>query len=493
MHRSLERLILLALLSASVIMAGFVIYRGYTKGDTPPVGDEAHYLVITRSLLDDGDIFVANNYLVEQKENRIVTPYPFGPVGEDGHMIGKASIHFPGVSLLAAPAFAIESKTLHVRIFFAVLVTAIFSLATFGFARLFGIELIASAGLGFIPIFAAPFLTSSHMIFPDFISGAFIYLVVYETFHRIIRGRSPAWLHVLALFCLAYLPWLHLKNLLPMFILAAGSVFLPCWKNETSRSNLKFQNLIPILLAFLSLVGIGLFNDYAFDRWQGPYKENSVFASSLEWPLTVFFGLHIDRVQGMFVQNPWFIFGLLGLPLFLRKSFLPAAWVSLLYLSVIVPNALHPCWYGCFTYFGRFWWTVGPLWIIPAVYLISSLGSIQKPFILGSALFSLSWQLLLSEVWYKDKLWNMMWARRDGHVNRLVPESWLPYLPDFGDAVSAASFWPNWAGVAFLVGVLFAGICLTFLEQFKFLRDPFCLKLGFLVPQVHNYRRQTQD
>jgi len=34
------------------------------------------------------------------------------------------------------------------------------------------------------------------------------------------------------------------------------------------------------------------------------------------------------------------------------------------YLAVVIPNAMHPCWYGCWSFSGRFMWSVAPLWRI---------------------------------------------------------------------------------------------------------------------------------
>ncbi|MBA3295786.1 MAG: hypothetical protein H0U19_02530, partial [Acidobacteria bacterium] len=71
-----------------------------------PGGDEPHYLVITQSLLMDGDIRIENNH--RQGDYRA---YVSGNLNPDFRVRGRNgeiySIHAPGVSALVAPAFAI--------------------------------------------------------------------------------------------------------------------------------------------------------------------------------------------------------------------------------------------------------------------------------------------------------------------------------------------------------------------------------------------------
>nr|MBA3295726.1 hypothetical protein [Acidobacteriota bacterium] len=71
-----------------------------------PGGDEPHYLVITQSLLKDGDIRIENNH--RQGDYRA---YVSGDLKPDFRVRGRNgeiySIHAPGVSALVAPAFAI--------------------------------------------------------------------------------------------------------------------------------------------------------------------------------------------------------------------------------------------------------------------------------------------------------------------------------------------------------------------------------------------------
>ena len=76
--------------------------------DTPlfPGGDEPHYLVITQSLLHDGDLKIENNHRREDYRayfNGSLKP-DYLALGKDGQIY---SIHPVGLPVLAMPAFAL--------------------------------------------------------------------------------------------------------------------------------------------------------------------------------------------------------------------------------------------------------------------------------------------------------------------------------------------------------------------------------------------------
>ena len=71
-----------------------------------PGGDEPHYLVITQSLLKDGDLQIENNYAA-----RDYAAYFGGDIRPDYLVRGRDgqiySIHAPGVSAVVLPTFAL--------------------------------------------------------------------------------------------------------------------------------------------------------------------------------------------------------------------------------------------------------------------------------------------------------------------------------------------------------------------------------------------------
>ena len=88
--------------------AGAAFFSAIAVGAAPmvPGGDEPHYLIITQSLLSDGDLKIENNHA-----RRDYAPYFDGTLRPDYMVRGKDgeiySIHAPGLSALIAPFFAL--------------------------------------------------------------------------------------------------------------------------------------------------------------------------------------------------------------------------------------------------------------------------------------------------------------------------------------------------------------------------------------------------
>jgi hypothetical protein len=95
--RTAARLAAMATLAASLATA-------WTVAPRVPGGDEPHYLVITQSLLVDGDLRIENNHAA--RDYAAYFPGDLAPDflarGRDGEIY---SIHAPGISALVAPAF----------------------------------------------------------------------------------------------------------------------------------------------------------------------------------------------------------------------------------------------------------------------------------------------------------------------------------------------------------------------------------------------------
>ena len=94
-----------AVFAATVIVLGAAAGRLAGHGVNPG-GDEPHYLVITQSLLADGDLRIENNHA-----QRAYAAYFAGDLRPDYIALGRNgaiySIHPIGLPLLVAPAFAI--------------------------------------------------------------------------------------------------------------------------------------------------------------------------------------------------------------------------------------------------------------------------------------------------------------------------------------------------------------------------------------------------
>ena len=91
--------------SAAIAFTAYVA-GGWCLSALMPGGDEPHYLMITQSLLRDGDLKIENNYVERQYQDYYagtIRPH-YLKRGTDGQIY---SIHAPGLAAIVAPAFAL--------------------------------------------------------------------------------------------------------------------------------------------------------------------------------------------------------------------------------------------------------------------------------------------------------------------------------------------------------------------------------------------------
>ncbi|MEE8378079.1 MAG: hypothetical protein V3R45_06870, partial [Candidatus Aminicenantaceae bacterium] len=97
-----KKLAVLFILALVVFNFGSVLMK---KGGISYSGDEPHYLLITHSLLQDGDFNLSNNY-----SNQDYFAYMPGTLKLDAHLAPGTygySMHSPGVSILLFPFYAL--------------------------------------------------------------------------------------------------------------------------------------------------------------------------------------------------------------------------------------------------------------------------------------------------------------------------------------------------------------------------------------------------
>ncbi|RPJ75886.1 MAG: hypothetical protein EHM24_03390, partial [Acidobacteria bacterium] len=210
--------------AGSAAAIAFLIYCGaaWQVSAVLPGGDEPHYLVITQSLLSDGDIQIENNH--QRGDYRA---YFEGTLRPDYLRRGQNrqiySIHAPGLSALVAPAFAAGGYP-GVVVFLA-LVSAIGSLLVWLTAyRLTGSPPAAWFGWAAVTL-TVPFFFHAFAVYPDATGAALVMTAVYalvdlEMVPPALRPPSLLrWaLHGLAL---AVLPWLHTRYALAAGVLGA--------------------------------------------------------------------------------------------------------------------------------------------------------------------------------------------------------------------------------------------------------------------------------
>jgi hypothetical protein len=176
-----------------------------------PEGDEPHYLIITQSLLYDGDLQIENNH-----RRGDYHAYFGGDLRPDAIRRGRNgalySIHAPGVPALVLPAFAIGGYH-GVVVFLLLLASAACALAWWLAWRVTGSTSAAWFGWGAVAL-SPLYVLESFTVYPDGPGAA----VVLTGFWALLRAdwdreqRNTSWkpwlFHGAAL---ATLPWMHTR------------------------------------------------------------------------------------------------------------------------------------------------------------------------------------------------------------------------------------------------------------------------------------------
>jgi hypothetical protein len=207
------RQVRLAAVMAAVIYAG----APWRMAPVLPGGDEPHYLIITQSLLYDGDLRIENNH--RRGDNRAYFPRDIPPDylqrGLDGEIY---SIHAPGVSALVLPAFALAGYR-GVIAFLAVLSALGSALVWHAAWRVTASPGAAWFGWAAVAL-TAPYLMQTFTVFPDAPGAIAVMTGVYALVvpESLARSRARALAHGAAL---AALPWLHTRYAVLAAVLGA--------------------------------------------------------------------------------------------------------------------------------------------------------------------------------------------------------------------------------------------------------------------------------
>lgn len=315
-------------------------------------GDEPHYLLITHSLLLDGDLNLKNNY--SSHDYRIymrpwVTIKPhLAPKTE-----GKYSFHSPGVSLLVFPFYSLGYflRGFWLHFFTRMAMTlwgALLGLQVYLFLSDFKVGEKISLLTWAIFSFTSPIFFYSFHLYPE-IPAALISIYVFRKLF-FLNSAKPGKLFLLGLLTTSLL-WLH--SLKYLFIL--GPLFLyGSWvvlKKSSRPSSWWF-----LLLGSGFMTGIYLTFQYYFYRtlslsavsWRGAVNLNEslaylkflLFGIPFHFRWETLLGYFLDQRDGLLFYSPVYLFALLGfLTAFKNKKRL--LWPL---LGVIAPYVLFSAW-----------------------------------------------------------------------------------------------------------------------------------------------------
>ena len=317
-------------------------------------GDEPHYLMISHSLLKDGDIDLANNYASRDYfhfyEERKDPHLRLNPHGQRGKADPRAiyPVNMPGISVLILPFYALSFLAK------GKLLAWILKSSLSVWAALLGVQFYLLAlkfwkrshlalGLWALYAFTAPVLFFAVHLYPEIPIAFFALLIFRKTYtpDRISRGQA-----ILLGLLMALFPWFGLKYLFllgPLLVVAVVSV----WGWQKSRGN-------AVLLIVFPLAGMALYFLFIHHLY-GTWSPASVYKGALSaeraaevgqdylniplsMRLDTLAGYFLDQRDGLLPYAPFYFFAILGLIGLLRRRARDLAvllFIALPYIGVL--------------------------------------------------------------------------------------------------------------------------------------------------------------
>jgi hypothetical protein len=406
-----------------------------------PGGDEPHYLVITQSLLKDGDLRIENNH----RRRDYLTYFgdelrpDFRVRGRDGQIY---SIHAPGVPALVAPAFLLGG--------YAGVVLFLAALSALGAGLAWHLAWLVTnrsdaAWFGWASVtLSVTWIFHSFTVYPDgvgavlLLTGAWALLRLEGAAEQQSDSVRPWLWHGAAL---ALLPWLHSR----FAVLAGGVGALVLLRmarvpNPLSKA---FAFLIIPAASFLAWVAYFI-QHYGTPNPAAPYGNEEVGLKFVPDGLTALF---FDQRFGLFAYSPVLLLAVIGIGVMLlqprwRRYALELLFVAVPYLVVVTVVAM---WWGGRSAPARF---VAPLLPWLAVPVAAAWASMTRRATRLTAAAALAFTAVASSV--------LIFAA-DGALAFNVRESsaqWLDWLNAGIDLPHALPAWARDANVSLYRGIV---------------------------------------
>ena len=412
---------------ALVFIVTFAVYVAFVpkivRYESPPTGDQPFYLMDTISLVQDGDLNVANNYAAQDWQKfYALAPHPPDFVGMSGTEGGPApmlanstarpkaeqySYHYPGLAVWLIPAWVVGSWFAlwwPATIVFMCLLAALVAANIF----LFVVEMTGRPGIGlavWLPLaFSVPLMPYAYLIFTELPVG----LVLIYVFRRLALGwGSNGPLRLLLIGAgIAYIPWLAWRCVLlaaplGLYALVQWGRYVRQMAGEGSgigdqgsgirpRSRRRAGGALVLLLAPIVLL-VGLLVAYHLFLFGRIIPDSSVQEQGnpavFYWPwvsqadLRLFtnaaLGLLFDSTFGLLLLTPVYVLAGVG-AIALFRSGRPAdrrllGWIALLPLPYLFVVAAFEGWSGWWCPPARFLTTLAPLWAAPLGFGLAAL------------------------------------------------------------------------------------------------------------------------
>lgn len=453
-------------------------------------GDEPSYLLIAHSLVFDGEFDLSNNRqdTVHFSRHQLLGDQQFGfhfynRIAQ-GRLSGKEKdwgqrqyfINRPGLPLLIAPAYWIGFHA-DKRIRFSVLVwlnliAAFLIVVLYYLARTLSGP-IPAAVAALIFALTPPILFYSNQIYPELPAA----LCLAGALWGLIKAEKK-WGHLLTGLAVACLPWFHERFIGMFVVLLAAAFFRPAFRRDW---------FFFLMLPAVSLILQGV---YYHSFYGLPLPLNSHKPLSVSAVPRGLMALFTDRDKGLLFLNPLMALSFFGLIPLWRQDRRLAVTLSALLLAYLLPVAAFQDWHGGICPPLRYWVTVVPLAIIPAMALGTD---DSRAFSRAGMVILGAWGIWMGMVLaYQPKLWfwqyGLLFRHPDFHAAHVLfpgyfhPQAQSKYL---------SLFWISLPG-------LFP--CLDLLNRFKnngFFRHqvlswiPLILTTGILIISVGSWLIKT--
>lgn len=390
--------IIIGIVITIILFSSLLFARLYNNNSIG--GDQVHYLVMTHSLLQDGDFDLKNDYQLKKYSTYWIDELdPHIPTRQFGHESPKwYSLHNPGLPILIAPfvKFFGNKSSILVMVFISLLTIFLTYLWTKQVTKNKSGALLGAS----VILTSVFFIALNGYIFPNMlIAVLFLGAMLLLEKEKITKAQL-----MLLGFILGIGPWIHVKVLLSFAtigLIAVVQILLSkkAWK-ERSKDLL--------VLSVPALVLVGLF-EWKLHEWYGVILPSQTFAGDI-----IFFvsakdslpAILFDATKGLFTNNPAFLLIFMGLPIWLHKApkqifklFLiigPSFFLQLTFLD----------WWGGWSPSGRYMIDILPI-LMPAVGYIVLIW--KKLWLKLIALGLLLTQLVFSLIYVVSKS-NWVWA-----------------------------------------------------------------------------------
>lgn len=434
------------------------------RGLYAPTGDEPHYLIISDALWSFGGSDVSAAYLKEFAQPDL---YPLGlaPVGspmtsEFAHVVtrgsGVFSWHGPLLGwLLAVPLglFGILGAKLVMVALGLIGVAATWKISGVIFSR-------DQHGARFVSVLVLvltyPILLASTQIFPDLLAGSVVLWGLYWILSALRRVERPWWAIASMSSLVSTLPWLGFKYSPTAVVLVVVAGLLEFRVAGVRRLAPSF---IPLITSGLLMLW---YQVYAFGSPLGAWADGVVEYGPNFWIRLT--GLALDQDQGFLFYNPMLWLGLAFFLVMLRRyPLFGLTWVAA-FLSLWIPGAAHPGWYGGGSFVGRYGWPLAMMMIIPTLFGLQWLWTHSRKLftfaLIASALFSLwvfTLHVFIGGTYPGGPAGLDLYTKQSGTWLESYSVFYFPlenFFPAFYDPDWVWSFGVNWVWIALVVAVL---------------------------------------